>query len=172
MHENLLEQVQSAIQIHEEASGPGVQALFIFDNSSTHATLPPDVLHAFDMNKSDGGKQCIQHDTVIPQSNLEPSKCGLLQKMTTSSGQPKGLQSVLEEWGFDLRGLKCSKCSSICPFESQGCCLARLLSQQDIETRDRAEMDRKIIQVQENKPERKQKQGTSVTGTMEEKQGQ
>ena len=130
-HENLLEQVQSTIQIHEEASGPGVQALFIFDNSSAHTTLPPDALRAFDMNKSDGGKQRIQHDTVIPQSNLDPSKRGLLQKMTTSSGQPKGLQSVLEEWGFDLRGLKRSKCSPICPFESQGCCLARLLSQQD-----------------------------------------
>ena len=42
----------------------------------------------------------------------------------------------------------------------------------NVETRDRAEVDRKIIQVQENKPEQKQKQGTSVTGTTEEKQGQ
>ena len=42
----------------------------------------------------------------------------------------------------------------------------------NVETRDRAEVDRKINQGQENKPERKQKQGTSVTGMMEEKQGQ
>jgi len=42
----------------------------------------------------------------------------------------------------------------------------------NVETRDRAEVNRKIIQSQENKLERKQKQGTSVTGTMEEKQGQ
>jgi len=35
-----------------------------------------------------------------------------------------------------------------------------------------AEVDRKIIQVQENKLERKQKRGTSVTGTTEEQQGQ
>ena len=42
----------------------------------------------------------------------------------------------------------------------------------NVETRDRAEVDRKTIQVQENKAERKQKWGTRITGTMEEKQGQ
>ena len=73
-HEDLLKQVESAIKIHNEVSGPGVQALFIFDNSSAHATLPPDALHAFDMNKSDGGKQRKQHDTIIPQSNPDPMK--------------------------------------------------------------------------------------------------
>jgi len=38
-------------------------------------------------------------------------------------------------------------------------------------TRDRVETDRKIIQGQENNPERKQTQGTSITGTTEEKAG-
>ena len=42
----------------------------------------------------------------------------------------------------------------------------------NVETRDRVKVDRKIIQVQENKLEWKQKQETSVTGTTEEKQGQ
>lgn len=129
-HEDLLKQVESAIKIHNEVSGPGVQALFIFDNSSAHATLPPDALRAFDMNKSDGGKQRKQRDTIIPQSNPDPMKRGLPQKMTTSSGEPKGLQSVLQERGFDLRGLR-AKCTPVCPFESRGCCMARLLSQQD-----------------------------------------
>ena len=128
-HDDLLNQVQFAIQIHEEINGPGIQALFIFDNSSAHATLPPDALRAFDMNKSNGGKQRKQHDTIIPQSNPDPSKCGLPQKMT-NDGKPKGLKSVLEEQGFDLTGLH-NKCSPICPFESQGCCMARLLSQHD-----------------------------------------
>jgi hypothetical protein len=40
-HENLLEQVKHAIQIHEEVNGPDCQALFIFDNSSAHASLSP-----------------------------------------------------------------------------------------------------------------------------------
>jgi hypothetical protein len=129
-HNDLLNQVQSAIQIHEEINGPGVQALFIFDNSSAHATLPLDALQAFDMNRSNGGKQCQQHDTVIPQSNPDPSKHGLLQRMMTGNGEPRGLKSVLEEWGFDLTGL-CSKCSPVYLFKSQGCCMAQLLSQQD-----------------------------------------
>ena len=101
-HNDLLKQVESAIKIHNEVNGPGVQAVFIFNNSSAHATLPPNALCAFDMNRSDGGKQWKQHDTIIPQSNPDPTKQGLSQKMTTSSGEPKGLQSVLQEHGFDL----------------------------------------------------------------------
>ena len=105
MHEDLLNQVKSAIDIHEKVNGPECQALFIFNNSSAHATLPPDALHAFDTNKGNGGKQHKQHDTIIPQSNLDPSKCGHLQKMMTSSGEQKGLQAVLEEQGFNICGL-------------------------------------------------------------------
>ncbi|KIK32812.1 hypothetical protein CY34DRAFT_110837 [Suillus luteus UH-Slu-Lm8-n1] len=45
-------------------------------------------------------------------------------------GTPKGLRSVLTEQGFDVRQLK-AKCSPVCPFESKGCCMAHLLSQQD-----------------------------------------
>jgi len=40
------------------------------------------------------------------------------------------LKAVLEECGFDIKGLK-AKCSLVCPIKSQKCCLARLLSQQD-----------------------------------------
>ena len=97
--------LKSAIDIHEKVNGPECQALFIFNNSSAHATLPPDALRAFDMNKGNGGKQRKQRDTIIPQSNLDPSKCGHLQKMTTSSGEQKGLQAVLEERGFNIYGL-------------------------------------------------------------------
>ncbi len=64
----LLIQIKDSIDIFEEAF-PGRQALFIFDNSSAHSSLPPDVLKAFEMNKSDGGKQRIQHNTIIPMSN-------------------------------------------------------------------------------------------------------
>ena len=47
-------QIKSAIEIFEVA---GCQALFIFDQSSAHASLPLDALRAFDMNKSNSGKQ-------------------------------------------------------------------------------------------------------------------
>ena len=97
----LIAQMKEAIQIFE-AAHPGKQALFIFDQSSAHASLPPDALKAFEMNKSDGGKQCVQHDTVIPSTNPVAELRGQPQRMTLRDGQPKGLQRVLEEQGFNV----------------------------------------------------------------------
>ncbi|TFK91730.1 hypothetical protein K466DRAFT_482133 [Polyporus arcularius HHB13444] len=125
----LMVQVRAAIQIFEKAH-PGCIALFIFDQSSAHASLPPDALRAFEMNKSNGGKQRRQRDTVIPMSNPDPAFRGKPQSMTTQAGEAKGLQQVLEERGFNVKKLR-AKCSPVCPFESSGCCMARLLSQQD-----------------------------------------
>ncbi|KAF9498601.1 hypothetical protein BDN71DRAFT_1530368 [Pleurotus eryngii] len=125
----LLEQLKTAITIFEKAH-PGKRALFIFDQSSAHASLPPDALKAFNMNKSDGGKQRHQRDTIIPMSNPDPRFRGKPQKMTLPNGSPKGLKSVLEERGFNITKLR-AKCSPVCPFENQDCCMARLLSQQD-----------------------------------------
>jgi hypothetical protein len=48
-HAQLLVQVDKAIAIFEEAH-PDCIALFVFDQSSAHASLGPDALHAFDMN--------------------------------------------------------------------------------------------------------------------------
>ena len=84
--QQLIAQVEEVIKIFDEAY-PDCQALFIFNQSSAHALLPPDALRAFEMNKTNGGKQHQQKDTVIPQSNIDISKCGLLQKRTTSSGE-------------------------------------------------------------------------------------
>jgi hypothetical protein len=125
----LLKQVENAISIFEEAH-PGCCALFIFDQSSAHASLGPDALCAFDMNKSNGGKQRKQKDTIIPMSNPEPLYRGLPQKMTLENGEPKGLQQTLEERGFNVARMK-AKCSPVCPFENEHCCMARLLSKQE-----------------------------------------
>ena len=122
-------QIKFAIEIFE-AAHPGCQALFIFDQSSAHALLPPDALKAFEMNKSNGRKQRKQHDTVIPQSNPEPRYHGQPQSMTTGSGEAKGLKQVLDERRFNTVKLR-AKCAPVCPFESQDCCMARLLSQQE-----------------------------------------
>ena len=76
-----------------EFAHPGKQALFIFDQSSVHASLAPDALKAsvlftfwsnneyrickaFEMNKSDGGKQRKQKNTVIPMTNPDARFCG------------------------------------------------------------------------------------------------
>ena len=127
--EQLLVQVKDGIEIFETAH-PDCQGLFVFDQSAAHGSLAPDALRAFEMNKSNGGKQRMQRDTIIPQSNPVEALRGLLQSMTTPSGEAKGLQAVLEECGFDVRKLR-AKCSPVCPFESQNCCMAWLLSQQD-----------------------------------------
>ena len=127
--QQLLVQVKEAISIFEVLN-PGCQALFIFDQSSAHASLAPDALKAFEMNKSNGGKQRKQRDTVIPATNPAAEYRGQPQKMTTESGSPKGLKMVLEERGFKVDKLR-AKCSPVCPIENTGCCMARLLSQQD-----------------------------------------
>jgi hypothetical protein len=127
--EQLLKQVKRAIHIFETAH-PDCVALFIFDQSSAHASLPPDALRAFEMNKSNGGKQHKQQDTVIPDTNPTVKLRGKPQQMTLPNGQPKGLQQVLEEHGFDVCKLR-AKCSPVCPWENEDCCMARLLSKQD-----------------------------------------
>ena len=50
--------------------------------------------------------------------------------MISPQGEAKGLKDCLEECGFDVSGMK-AKCSPVCPFESQNCCMAWLLSQQE-----------------------------------------
>jgi hypothetical protein len=120
----LLTQVKTAIQIFE-AAHPDCVCLFMFDQSSAHASLAPDALRAFDMNKSDGGKQRKQHDTVIPLSNPVAEHRGKPQEMTLPNGSPKGLQR-----GFDVKNMR-AKCAPVCPWENSDCCMARLLSKQD-----------------------------------------
>jgi hypothetical protein len=127
--EQLIKQVTKTIAIFN-TKFPEKQALFIFDNSSAHGSLRPDALKVFEMNKSDGGKQRTQHDTIIPNSNPDPRYRGRAQKMTLPDGSPKGLKRVLEERGFNVTKLR-AKCAPVCPIDSQNCCMARLLSQQD-----------------------------------------
>jgi len=128
-HTQLLVQVDKALDIFKEAH-PGCEGLFIFDQSSAHASLGPDALRAFDMNKSNGGKQRKQKNTVIPMNNPHAEFRGKPQKMTTEAGEAKGLKLVLEERGFNVTGMS-AKCSPVCCFENDGCCMARVLSKQD-----------------------------------------
>ena len=93
-----------------EAAHPDCQALFVFDQSSAHASLPPDALRAFTMNKSNGDAQCKQKNTVIPQSNPNPQFCEVHQEMITPQGEAKGLKDCLEECRFDVSRMK-AKCS-------------------------------------------------------------
>ena len=129
-HTQLLAQVDKAIAIFEEAH-PDCVALFVFDQSSAHVSLAPDVLCVFDMNKGNGGKQRKQQDTVIPMNNPNQELCGKLQKMTMESGKAKGLLQTLEEHGFKIDKKTKAKCSPVCAIENKKCCLAQILSKQD-----------------------------------------
>jgi hypothetical protein len=121
-HNQLLAQVDNVISIFKEAHLSYV-VLFVFDHSLTHASLAPDALHAFDINKGNRGKQRKQRDTVIPMNNQCPKFHGKLQKMTTEASDTKGLKQMLEECRFNIKNMK-AKCSPICAFNSERCCLA------------------------------------------------
>jgi hypothetical protein len=128
-HKQLLVQVDNTIAIFEELH-LGCVGLFVFDQSSAHASLGPDALSAFKMNKTNGGNQRKQRDTVIPLNNPYPAYCGKPQKMTTSTGEAKGLKQTLEEQGFVL-AIFHAHCSPVCAIDNYNCCMARLLSKQD-----------------------------------------
>ena len=123
----LHKQMEDAIHIFE-AAHLGKQSLFIFDQSSAHVSLPINALKAFEMNKSDGGKQWIQWDTIIPVTNPAIEFHGKEQKWRYLTAD-LGLQCLTGVW-FSSSHL-CAKCSPVCPMNNQNCCLARLLSQQD-----------------------------------------
>jgi hypothetical protein len=125
----LLAQVDWAIDIFEEAH-PNCVMLCLFDHSSMHASFGPDALRAFDVNKSNGGKKKLQKDTIIPMNNPTVECHRKIQKMMTESGEAKGLQQMLKERRFNIRRM-CAKCSPVCPFENNDCCMAQLLSKQD-----------------------------------------
>ena len=116
--EQLIKQMEPAIDVFKEAH-PGKQGL---DNSSAHASLATDALRAFDMNMSDGGKQHRQKDTVIPDTNPDAQHRGKVQKMTNEAGQAKGLKTVLEEWGFNVKKMQ-AKCKPVCLIENKDCCM-------------------------------------------------
>ena len=104
--------MDKAISIFEELH-PGCAVLFIFDQSSAHASLGPDTLRAFGMNKTNGGKQRKQKDTTIPMNNPYSAYRGKHQKMTTESGKAKGLKQTLEERGFILGEDACTLLPSL-----------------------------------------------------------
>src|SRR6267154_1862320 len=120
-HKQLLVQVNKVIEIFEEMH-PNCITLFVFNQSSAHASLGDDALCAFDMNRSNGGAQRKQKNTIIPMNNPHPEFRGKAQKMITEAGATKGLQQMLEERGFNV-GCMRAKCSPICPLENTDCCM-------------------------------------------------
>ena len=95
-----------------------------------------DALDAYRLNKKDGGKVTIQHDTYFPPETLDKTKVGTLQSLSTvaisgnETGQlvAKGTASILVERGINIEG-KRAKCKARKDCElREDCCLARILS--------------------------------------------
>lgn len=93
---------------------PGKITVFIFDNSSAHASLAPNALTVTKMNVGPGGKRPSMHDTVIPQSNpygfagqtqsmVFPTDLPKDHEYAKHAGQSKGMRVILEEHGFIIR---------------------------------------------------------------------
>ena len=88
--DQLVDQVlKLAIPIFEVAF-PGCQALFLFDNATSHSAYTKDALRASTMNLRPGGAQA----QLCPGIN---SLTGEIQHMIMPDGSPKGLQMVLQE---------------------------------------------------------------------------
>ena len=97
-NELFIAQVKTAMSIAEFKYPKTHNTLvFLFDQSSGHCAYANDALLAHKINVSDGGKQPFMRDTVWD---------GKPQKMVTSSGDQKGLKSLLAERGVNTTGLK------------------------------------------------------------------
>ena len=128
-----------------EKQHPGHQLLFIFDNSSGHASYDEDALLAHKMGLNEGGKQPLMRDgwyvkdgihhiqkmTTEPKAFIrketltkEDKKNGKVAKEEVCFGpQPKGMRAVLMERGLWRHGLKhkCVKPKNDPRFEGHPC---------------------------------------------------
>ncbi|CAK5267144.1 unnamed protein product [Mycena citricolor] len=115
--DQMIEQLRNAIKIAKRLF-PKAVIHWVFDNSSCHGSLPHDAISVSKMNLKPGGKNLLLFkDTIIPMSNPF-GKGGQTQSFQFPAhlsdddpykkfeGQNKGMQLVLEERGYDVRGLK------------------------------------------------------------------
>jgi len=129
--EDLIQQVvKVAIPIFE-AAFPGCQALFLFDNATSHSAFAADALRAKKMSLRPGGAQSKLRAGTNPLT-------GTSQSMVDPNGNPKGLKWVLEERGLWRRGLRLQcrkpgtdKLLKTCLLGGQCCARALIADQAD-----------------------------------------
>ena len=94
--DHFIAQVENAIKIAEfKYPASDNDFIFLFDQSSGHCAYADNALIAHKMNVSDGGKQPFLRDTMWD---------GKPQRMITPEGKQKGLKTVLEECGINVKG--------------------------------------------------------------------
>ena len=95
--DHFIAQVEDAIKIAEfKYPASDNDLVFLFDQSSGHCAYSSDALIAHKMNVNDGGKQPFLRDTMWD---------GKPQKLVTAEGKQKGMKTVLEEHGINVKGL-------------------------------------------------------------------
>jgi hypothetical protein len=105
--------VERAIPIFETCF-PGCQALFAFDNASSHSSFSSDALIAKHMNLSPGGKQPKIRSTYFGEGILQDMNFPLDYHIPELCRQPKGLKQVLIERGlWPDKGLKLEEARKI-----------------------------------------------------------
>lgn len=139
--DHIVQQTMTAITIFE-AAYPNCQALFLFDNATSHSAFAEDALRANRMNKSWGGKQPSMRDGYF----ISGDGRRVIQQMCFGQDQerpkkmwdkPKGLQVVLEErglWPKEGLYLDCGMRKTVSKERRRHigdkCCARQLLSQQ------------------------------------------
>ena len=97
--DDLVEQVINLAILIFESAFPQCQALFLFDNATSHAAYASDALLARSMNLHPGGQQSIMRKRFNPLTFS-------VQPMVQQNGKPNGLRMVLVERGLWRRGLR------------------------------------------------------------------
>ena len=129
--EDLVQQViKVAIPIFEVAF-PECEALFMFDNATSHSAYALDALRARSMSLRPGGAQSLLRSGFNPHT-------GKSQEMIFPNGQAKGLKVVLEERSLWRQGLKLqckrpgtNKLLKTCLLGGECCARAIIASQLD-----------------------------------------
>ena len=129
---NLIEQVGTKAMPIFKILHPGCDALFLFDNSQNHRSLPPDALRTSVLNLSDGGKNVQnQRQGWFIDSNA----IRVTQNMQRPDGVQKGVRAILKERGLWTTALKLPEARELLAqqpdFQSQQSWLQETLGSED-----------------------------------------
>lgn len=129
---DLINQVKTKAMPIFKILHPGSDALFLFDNSQNHRSLPPDALRASSLNLSDGGKNVKKQR---PGWFLDTEGNRVIQLMLRPDDIQKGVRTILQERGLWNTSLKLAEARELLSnqpdFRSQRSWLEETLGSQE-----------------------------------------
>lgn len=130
--ENLIEQVDHAIDIFEEKTSGFATGLFMFDNAPSHQKHAPDALSARKMPKNPSEGWLHHKEGPRMQSTVLPN--GEIQHLYFDNDHPtmpgwfKGMEQIIHERGLWPEGGLRAQCEGFkCAGDQTDCCCHRLL---------------------------------------------